>query len=126
MLDDSIDVSIYRFVLDGDREELRHIRQELEALRNHARSAVVGTVATPGAGSGSTPLAPVSSNKSNARATSSSVNAKSDAAQDSVLERLRNEKQDLLSTGLYDQKDSIIEELDRSIHSRLQVLAGAV
>jgi hypothetical protein len=49
---------------------------------------------------------------------------KLDEVQDGVLERLRSERQDLMTSGLYNQKDSIIEELDRSIQSRLQQLSS--
>jgi hypothetical protein len=60
----------------------------------------------------------------NMRSGNVNTKGKLDAAQDGVLERLRCERQDLVSSGLYNHKDSIIEELDRSIQSRLLELSG--
>ena len=77
-----------RYVLDGDREELRTIRNALSQLKS-------------GAGN------PAEFDR----------NPKSDVGEEnSSIDRLKRKKEELLSTGLYDEnEDPIIEEINRAI-----------
>ena len=81
-----------RYILDGDREELRSIRSELSSLRSFA--AVNSPINTR--------------NQESVRPSVGKNNM-------DLLQRLHQEKRDLMSSGLYEENDSLIAELNRSI-----------
>ncbi len=83
-----------RYVLDGDREELRTIRHELAALRS-------GASVPP-------PAPPVVQTTNNYNLGSSS-GAVTNAA------RIKEQLSALLSTGLYEEADSVVQELQASL-----------
>ena len=83
-----------RYILDGDRQELRSIKDELDSLR---RANMFG-----GGKSAPTP-------SRIARRTNYG------SGQDTNVERLQKERSLLLGTGAYDNEHPIIKEIDRQI-----------
>ena len=88
-----------RYVLDGDREELRHIRSELATLRSH----------TVGGAPTSPVVAPQSSLPS-----SSGASAAPGGGGSAVL---RSRLDELMRSGQYDESDAVIGEIKREIRN---------
>jgi hypothetical protein len=91
-----------RYVLDGDREELRTIRNELASLRSQG-----GGVVPPQAPRvSSTGRSPTKAPTAAPSMQPSSLNASLDS-----VPSVRGTLSALLSTGLYDSQDSVIQEM---------------
>lgn len=99
-------------MLDGQREELKTIRKELETLRD------VSLTSTPPKKQEPIPSLPKRSPQ-HAEEKQESINPEDNykdvMPKGGELERLRREKEELLSTGLYCLDDVLIVELDRMI-----------
>ena len=89
-----------KFILDGDRDELRSIRNELDALR---RTSVAPSPSRPG------PMV--------------QAVGSSGVPHDNKREvaRLQNERSTLLATGVYDEQHPIIAAIDAKIKSATQL-----
>lgn len=103
--------------MDGDREELRHIRNELSNLRlaNQVRANVVPLKQTKGGDVTNTKrqAGQMRGVESYENLHSTSDPATSENAD--MLSRLMKEKKELLSTGLYSVDDELILEIDQAI-----------
>lgn len=113
-----------RYVLDGDREELRSIREELSHLRamNDGRKNVASvpkqSPAVTKSVNPSTESIPAST-----FLPSSLQHFATDQAQ---IDRLKQMKQELLQSRLYDPSDSVIQEIDEAIHQQQILLTKKI
>jgi hypothetical protein len=111
-----------RYILDGDREELRNIRNELSSLRNAQSSNAFKSNPSPA------PQWIPQSNSINVllHKNSSAPPLEEKAKLDSedrfptksnteILNSLIEERDELLSSGLYDPNDSLLMEIEESI-----------
>ncbi len=131
-----------KYVLDGDRDELKTIRRELEELRcgiqlsntggnsigrdmkkktsrvsstfNYQKENQRGVEETPEM---ETQIKPTTASSNQNELISNNT---AQARASSELKRLQTEKQDLLKSGVYDQDSFMVKELDKLIHIEIE------
>ena len=99
-----------KFVLDGDRQQLQGIKEELDRLRREADT------------SPSSKPASAELKQSDERSPGASARAPIEVADE--MERLTKERQVLLATGQYQEGDPVIGQLDQKIRDIARRLYG--
>lgn len=103
----------HRYVLDGDREELRGIRSELSALRAMRQPHPKSSGRAEPSCQTTEKILVSGGHESGSYGDSGNDGVRKNSGD--VLQQLLTERKELLSTGLYDAKDDLIVELDQSI-----------
>ena len=117
-----------RYVLDGDRQELRSIKNELDELRRAAvqESGGGSSGGSGGGGGGGLSFGGRAPTPSRAAAVASASPAASTTNAFVTLQRLEKERRDLLDTGAYDCEHPIVKSLDTRIRQTAQSSGGGM
>ena len=117
-----------RYVLDGDQQELRSIKNELDELRRAAvqESGGGSSGGSGGGGVGGLSFGGRAPTPSRAAAVASASPAASTTNAFVTLQRLEKERRDLLDTGAYDCEHPIVKSLDTRIRQTAQSSGGGM
>jgi hypothetical protein len=89
-----------RYVLDGDREELKTIRQEITSLRRGVQDRDMLQAQAAAAATG---------------AQAGGTFAAGNSVRNTALARMQKQRIELIASGLYTTDDAVVKELDRAI-----------
>ncbi len=107
-----------RYILDGDRDELRAIREELSALRTMDKTRP--QQAEPSITTSSAPQYGPSVGGKIPSLHQIALSGQSE------IDRLKTLRADLLNSGLYDPADTVIQEVDKTIFQHQNLLTKKI